>query len=96
MINLATKNVVFRHWFQMIFLWPRFTVQIKKMFDLDEIQSSIRSSVASADPSWFSLFDDESFLSFHFLFTKPQILNIKRPFLDEESEAQGMFLLFDF
>ena len=91
MSNLATYNIFFRHRFPVLFLLPRFTVQITEMFDLDKIQSSIRSSVASADPSWFYLFDDESFLSYYFLFAKPQILDIKRPFWDKES-AIGMNL----
>ena len=68
------------------------TVRVPEIQDMDEIKSSITSSISNFDPKLYELIDEESTSSFEASFAKPTIIKIKSPSENEISNKIGKFL----
>ena len=60
--------------------------------DMDEIKSSITSSISNFDPKLYELIDEESTSSLEASFAEPKIIKIKSPSESEISNKIGKFL----
>ena len=66
------------------------SVKLATIDEMDEIQSSIDSSIQNADVNLYNLIDEESLASFKLSFEKPKVINIETPSQDEITELIGM------
>ena len=65
-------------------------IRLANIDNMDEIQSSLNSSIQNADVNLYDLIDEESLVSFKLSFEKPKVINIKTPSKDEIIELIGI------
>ena len=65
------------------------TVRVPEIQDMDEIKSSITSSISNFDPKLYELIDEESTSSLVASFAEPKIIKIKSPSESEISNKIG-------
>ena len=65
------------------------SVRVVTIDNMDEIQSSITSSIQNADVNLYNLIDEESLTSFKLSFKKPTVINIETPSKEEITELIG-------
>ena len=68
------------------------SVQLATIDNMDEIQSSLSSSIQNADVNLYELIDEESLASFKLSFKIPTIINITLPSEEEIAELIGINL----
>lgn len=66
------------------------SVRVSEMFDMDDLQFYVRSSIQNSNPNLFESFDEKSFSSFNLVFEKPQIIKMKHQSKDEIAKLIGM------
>ena len=65
------------------------SIRLAEIDDIDEIQSSISSSIQNVDVHLYNLIDEESLASFKLSFEKPTVINIETPSKEELTELIG-------
>ena len=68
------------------------TVRVAEIKQMDEIKSSITTSISNADSKLYELIDEESTSNFKASFAKPTIIKIEAPSKSAISDKIGLFL----
>ena len=66
------------------------SIRLPTIDNMDEIQSSVNTSIQNADINLYNLIDEESLAFFKLSFEKPKIINIKTPSKEEITELIGI------
>ena len=66
------------------------SIRLATIDNMDEIQSSINSSIQNTDVNLYNLIDEESLASVKLSFEKPKIINIETPSKEEITELIGL------
>ena len=72
------------------------SVQVEQTFDLNDISSSLNSSITDAETNLYEFYDENSLLSLSLLFEKPKIIKIESKSKNEITELIGLFILLNY
>ena len=86
--NLSTTNVTLE--FNAVC-----SIRVVQTFDLEDISSSINSSITDAETSHYKFYDENSLSSIIFIYEKPTIIKIESQSKKELTEKIGLFNLLN-
>ena len=72
------------------------SIRVEQTFDLNDISSSINSSITDAETNLYEFYDKNSLLSLSLLFEKPTIIKIESKSKNEIAELIGLFILLNY
>ena len=72
------------------------SVQVEQTFDLNDISSSLNSSITDAETNLYEFYDENSLLSLSLLFEKPKIIKIESKSKNEITKLIGLFILLNY